>query len=193
MPRRICIINGHPDPCQTHFAHALAETYAMGARSNSHAVDIINAATLSFPWIENKGDFQTSSPPPDILKAQEAIKAADHIVIIFPLWLGGMPAFLKAFLEQVLRPGFAVDYKKGGMIRKRLKGRSVRVIITMAMPVWAYKYYYGAHSLKAIKVGILRFCGLSPIRTTLIGAVESPKTNHIRWLTKIGYLGRRAA
>ena len=40
-------------------------------------------------------------------KAQRAIASAEHIVIFFPLWLGTMPALLKAFLEQVLRPGFA--------------------------------------------------------------------------------------
>jgi putative NADPH-quinone reductase len=28
-------------------------------------------------------------------------------VIIYPLWLGAMPALLKGFFEQVFRPGFA--------------------------------------------------------------------------------------
>ena len=35
--------------------------------------------------------------------AQADIGWAQHIVLFFPLWLGDMPAVLKAFLEQVAR------------------------------------------------------------------------------------------
>ena len=31
---------------------------------------------------------------------------AEHLVFLFPLWLGDMPAVLKGFLEQLMRPGF---------------------------------------------------------------------------------------
>ena len=40
----------------------------------------------------------------------EAIVWSEHIVLVFPLWLGTMPAMLKGFLEQVLRPGIAFAY-----------------------------------------------------------------------------------
>jgi putative NADPH-quinone reductase len=50
---------------------------------------------------------------------------ADHLVIIYPLWLGSMPGMLKSFFEQLLRPGFAFAPAAGrGMPRKLLKGRS---------------------------------------------------------------------
>ncbi|HET8696394.1 MAG TPA: NAD(P)H-dependent oxidoreductase [Gammaproteobacteria bacterium] len=38
---------------------------------------------------------------------QAFIAWADHLVMVYPLWLGEMPALLKGFFEQVLRPGFA--------------------------------------------------------------------------------------
>ena len=48
--------------------------------------------------------------PEDVKEGQEAIVWADHIVFLYPLWLGDMPALLKAFLEQALRPGVALQY-----------------------------------------------------------------------------------
>jgi putative NADPH-quinone reductase len=92
--------------------------------------------------------------PPAIAKAQALIGAADHLVFVHPLWLGEMPALLKAFLEQVARPGFAYDIKKPPFRNGLLSGKSARVVITMGMPSWFYQIVYGSHSLKAMKVGI---------------------------------------
>src|SRR3546814_9849412 len=58
---------------------------------------------------------------------------ADHLVILYPLWLGDVPALLKGFLEQILRPGFAIDEGSTGMSAKLLTGRSARIIVTMGM------------------------------------------------------------
>jgi putative NADPH-quinone reductase len=68
---------------------------------------------------------------------------ADHLVIIYPLWLGSMPGMLKSFFEQLLRPGFAFAPAAGrGMPRKLLKGRSARIIVTMGMPALFYRWYF---------------------------------------------------
>ena len=48
--------------------------------------------------------------PVTLDEAAQAIKDAEHMVFIFPLWLGTMPALLKAFLEQAMRPGVAFAY-----------------------------------------------------------------------------------
>jgi putative NADPH-quinone reductase len=40
-------------------------------------------------------------PPNEaILAAQQTILEAEHLMIIYPLWLGTMPALVKAFFEQ---------------------------------------------------------------------------------------------
>lgn len=38
------------------------------------------------------------------------LQDAEHIVFVSPLWLGTMPALLKGFLEQVMRPDVALAY-----------------------------------------------------------------------------------
>ena len=116
------------------------------------------------------------------------------MVIVFPLWLGDMPARLKGFFEQALRPGFAIgEAAPGRLWKKLLKGRSARIIVTMGMPAFFYRLYYRSHSVKSLRRNILEFCGFSPVGTTLIGTVEdrSPGVREA-WLAKMRLLGAAA-
>ena len=51
----------------------------------------IEVASLDFPLLRTREDFEKGRPPESIKPAQDAIKWADHLVIIYPLWLGSMP------------------------------------------------------------------------------------------------------
>ena len=87
---------------------------------------------------------------------------AIDLVFIYPLWLGDMPALLKAFLEQVLRPQFAFRHD-GNRMDGGLKGRSARIVVTTGMPGWIYRSYYGAHSLRSFKYNIRHFVGIRQV------------------------------
>jgi putative NADPH-quinone reductase len=60
-------------------------------------------------------------------EAPDAIQSAAHIVLIFPLRHGTIPALLKALIEQVMRPGVALEYGRRGFPRGLLAGRSARL------------------------------------------------------------------
>lgn len=191
MAKHIVIIQGHPDAQIRHYGHALADEYAKGAQDGGHEVQRIEVAHLDFPLLRTKEDFEKGVPPDAIRQAQEMIKWANHLVIIYPLWLGSMPALLKAFLEQVFRPGFAFDYQTSGkMPRKLLTGKSARIIVSMGMPALIYRWFFFAHSLKNLQRNILGFSGIKPIRSTLIGSIEG-LTDHQRadWLDVLRDLG----
>lgn len=194
MTHRIVIIDGHPDNAGKRFVHALADCYDKGARSAGHEVARIVISTLDFPILRSNEDFQQGEPPAVIRECQKTIAWADHLVILYPLWLGAMPAILKSFFEQLLRPGFAFAPAKGkGLPHKLLKGKSARVIVTMGMPAFFYRWYYRAHSLKSLERNILAFCGIGPVRASLLGMVEamSPEKRQA-WLRKVEVLGRQA-
>lgn len=193
MPKRILIIQGHPDSASRHFCHALADEYAKGAQDANHEARRIEVAQLDFPLLRTKEEFEKGEPAPAIRQAQEAIRWADHVVILYPLWLGSMPALLKAFLEQVLRPGFAFEYQRGGMPKQLLKGTSARIVITMGMPSLIYRWIYFAHSLRSLKRNILASCGIAPVRSTLIGNIEGMKDEQrMAWLDEIRGIGMLA-
>ena len=194
--KRVVIIQGHPDPGTTmHFCHALAKEYARCAAEAGHEVRTIRVASLQFPLLRSAAEWEKGKPCAAIEEAQRSIAWADHLVIVFPLWLGDMPALVKGFFEQALRPGFAIDKATPGKLwKKRLKGKSARIIVTMGMPAFFYRLYYRAHSVKSLKRNILDFCGISPVRTSLVGTVESDAMGHREtWLAKIAALGSKAA
>lgn len=193
MAKHIVIIQGHPDPQDKHFCHGLGQAYQAGANDSGHEIKEIRVATLDFPLLRTQEDFNTGSPVPAIQQAQTSIKWADHLVIIYPLWLGTMPALLKGFFEQVFRPSFAFEQPAESKTwRKLLKGKSARIVVTMGMPALVYRWYFGAHSLKSLERNVLGFCGIGPISESLIGMIEAKDgTRREKWLAKMRTFGRK--
>ena len=85
--------------------------------------------------------------------------------------MGALPAILKGFLERVLQPDLVASSKQS-KFPKLLKGKSARVIITMGMPSFIYRWWFGAHDLKMLQRNILRFMGVNPIRSLIYGNIE---------------------
>ena len=191
--RRIVIIDGHPDRGPERFLHALAGAYAKGAQDAGHDVQVVNVANLGFPLLRTATDFESGRPPDVIRAAQEVILQADHLLILYPLWLGSMPALLKGFLEQLLRPSFTFEKRASGMPKKLLAGKSAHVVVTMGMPGTLYKWYYRSHGIKSFERNVLKFVGIAPVRTTVIGLMGNPSTSRQqKWLDKMSSWGTRA-
>jgi putative NADPH-quinone reductase len=186
---RIAIIDGHPDPDRRRFVHALADAYSDGASAAGHQVTRVEVARLDFPILRSQEEWMEGETPVAIQGAQETVLWAEHLVFLYPLWLGEVPALFKGFLEQVARPRFAFRYRDQGLPEKLLKGRSARVVVTMGMPGFFYSLVYRAHSLKSLERNILRFAGVGPIRHSIVGAVASSPGRRERWLHRMRELG----
>lgn len=173
MPRRILLIDGHPDPAPERFLRVLADAYRTGALAAGHEVREIKLADREFALLRSGEDFRHNPLSPALTDCQELLQWAEHWAVFYPLWLGSMPALLKGFFEQVLRPGFAFSAGAKGFPKKLLRGRSARVVVTMGMPALFYRWYFRAHSLKSFERNILTFVGIKPVHSTLVGSVES--------------------
>jgi putative NADPH-quinone reductase len=172
MLSTIIIIQGHPDCSRRHLCHALADAYADAAAQAGHSVTRVEIAGIEFPLLRTQEEFKSGTPPASLKPAVDAIVAADHIVLIFPLWLGTMPALVKGFLEQVMRPGVAFSYEKYGA-KKLLAGRSAHIVVTMGMLAWLYQTFFRSHSIRGLRRGVFKFAGFSPVRTTMFGMIEN--------------------
>jgi putative NADPH-quinone reductase len=190
--RNIVILDGHPHRQPDHFLHALARAYATGANAEGHSVRWIKLADLTVPLLNSLQDWEDEDLPEHLRGAQQAIEWAQHLAIFFPLWLGDMPAALKALLEQLLRPGFAFHSAGGTRWTKGLSGRSARIVVTMGMPAFVYRFYYGALGTRLLRRNILNFVGISPVRTTLIGNVEGSTKRNAAQLRAMVAIGGRA-
>lgn len=193
MTRSICIINGHPDASGEHFVPALADAYERGARGAGLDVSRIDIGALPIDFLHNQSEFD-APPAAQIAEERNKLAAADHLVLVFPLWLGCMPARLKAFLEQLARNEFliATTNDGAGWPAQKMKGKSARVIVTMGMPGFAYATMFGGHSVKALEQGVLRISGFKPVRRTILGGVEAAgRAGRAKMLHKVERLGRR--
>lgn len=194
VSKSIVIVNGHPDTDPAHFCHALAAAYRRGAEAGGHTVTTVSVADLHFPMLRNPRDFADAPSPEELIPAREALLEADHLVLIYPLWLGTLPALTKGFLEQVFHKDTAFEPEnKNSWPRGRMNGKSARVIVTMGMPALVYRIWFGAHSLKSLERNILKFLGFKPVRDTIFGMVEHVGLEKRQaWLRQIEGLGHAA-
>ncbi len=194
MSSNIMIVQGHPDPAGEHFCHGLEQAYREGAEAAGHEVRGVNVARLSFPMLSRREDWYGELPE-SLQESRQMLEAANLLVLIYPLWLGTMPAILKAYIEQLFRPGIALQDSESDQDwpRQLLAGKRCRIVVTMGMPARIYRWVYRAHSLRSLERNILKFCGIKPVRESLFGMVEAVSdSKRQQWLAQMRELGRKA-
>ncbi|MEL7223084.1 MAG: NAD(P)H-dependent oxidoreductase, partial [Bacteroidota bacterium] len=130
---------------------------------------------------------------PDLLEAQEKLKWADHLVWVYPVWWGSVPAIMKGFLDRVLLPGFAFQKREGSVWwDKYFTGKTAHLITTMDQPTWYYRLVYKSPSHYAMKKLTMNFIGVKSVKITAIGPIRlSTVAFREKWLGKIQRLGER--
>jgi len=92
------VIQGQPDPSGNRLCHALAAAYVECARAVGHKVQYFDAAQLNFPLLRAQEDWQQgiTVTPRSLREAQAACAVAQtaKLVLIYPLWLGTLPALV---------------------------------------------------------------------------------------------------
>lgn len=188
----VLIVQGHPDPAGTQLCHAIAHAHHNAAEANGHTVERIDVAHEDIPYLRSATDWERAILTHVAATGQAAITKADHIVLIYPLWMGDMTALLKSWIEQVLRPAFAFK-QDGARKRGALIGKSARAIVTMGMPGFVYKWFFLAHFLRNLVRNILKFSGRRPVRWSIFGNAEDPSRQaQKRFLANATQLGRAA-
>lgn len=182
MKKNILIINGHPR--QKSFSHSWASSYQRGAEKNFN-VTILSLGDLKFNPILMNGYKEIQPLEDDLLYAQQQLMAADHVVIITPIWWAGPPALLKGFFDRVMLPGFAFKYRKNSSLwDKLLAGKTGHLIVTSDGPTWWLQWLRGDSAVKMIKLGVMDFVGIKPVKVTRIGALNTKTHNEIVELLK---------
>lgn len=191
MPKKILIINGHPN--EQSFNVGIAEAYKKGVQESDAEVQEIVISQLDFNPNLSNGYQKRTELEPDLLEAWEKIKWADHLVWVHPVWWGGLPAIMKGFIDRLFLPGMAFQYKENSISwDKLLKGKTGHIITTLDQPSWYYGLISGKPSVNQLKKTVLEFCGITPVKVTYVGIVKtSTAESRKKWLTKIEKLGIR--
>lgn len=191
--KKVLLINGHPD--KESFCHELALSYKKGADSAGLECKVINLIDLNFNPVLYYGYRKRTELEPDLLAIQKDILEADHLVFVYPNWWGTYPALLKGFFDRVFLPRYAFKYRENSLLwDKLLVGKTARLIVTMDTPKWYYFLVYKNAGHNSIKVGILEFCGIKPVKITSFGPIKSSdESKRLNWLQKVEKLGRKVA
>lgn len=193
MTKRILVLLGHPD--QESFCGELADTYDKTARTHGHEVRLLRLGELHFDPILRQGYKKgMQALEPDLVAAQQAIAWAEHLVFVYPIWWGAMPALLKGFIDRVFLPSFAYKYRRGSsMWDKLLEGRSADLLVTMDAPPWYFRWVQRMPGHNQMKKTILEFCGITPVRIASFGPIRSASEKQLQsWIGMAAQLARLA-
>ena len=102
MSKRILLILAHPAPQS--FCHALAEQYVLGATQAGADIKQLTLSELNFDLSFQGYKTESAQLEPDLQEAQRLIQWAEHLVFVYPLWWGAMPALLKGFIKLAVKP-----------------------------------------------------------------------------------------
>ncbi len=191
MPKCL-VLNGHPlDPS---FNAALADRYQQTLERAGIEVRRMDIGAMVIPELTTRkpGDADMRG---DVADVWDGMVWADHVVIVHPLWWGGMPAKLKALFDITLHSGKAYRYQgRSPLPLGLLKGRSARMIVTSDTPGWFMALGYGNAHFRAMKKQILGFAGLAPVHRTHISVMRnSSPDQRDRFLQHVATTARRDA
>jgi len=187
--KNILIINAHPD--KESLCTELALNYQSGAEAAGARCKLVHLTDLQFDPILRQGYRQVMPLEPDLLKMQQDLFAADHLVMVYPNWWGTYPALLKGFIDRMFLPGFAFKFKEKSVFQEKLlTDKTARLIVTMDTPAWYYSLIYKQPGHRSMKKGILEFAGIKPVKITSFSPVKSATPQQrSKWLAKVNKLG----
>jgi putative NADPH-quinone reductase len=115
------------------------------------------------------------------------------LVLVYPNWWGFMPAVTKGFFDRIFLPGFAFKNHSGkNFPEKLLKGKSIRIMVTMDTPKWWFYLMYRASQYQILKDIIFGYVGFDPIRFSTFGFIrKSTDEQRAKWLCRAEQLGKQ--
>lgn len=113
---RVHVIHAHP--VETSYNRALFQTVVDSLEARGHEVDALNLHEEGFsPVLTREERLRYHDVPgnvtPDIRPYVDRLRAADAMVIVFPVWNEGFPAILKGYFDRIFLPGVAFRIEGG--------------------------------------------------------------------------------
>ena len=192
--KKIFILLAHPDATHT-LSGELALLYETAAKEAGHEVRRQNLGEMRFDPILHKGYKEIQPLEPDLVKFQDNVRWADHLVVIYPNWWCTMPALLKGMFDRVWLPGFAFNMRKDKQgapatgWHKRLRGKTARVMVLSGTHPYLIMLMFGDYT-NEIKRGILWFAGFK-VRVSKFGPTDqAPEWKKNEWRRQAAWLGK---
>jgi len=125
-------------PVAQSFTMAIARAFVSELERLGHRPVTYDLYRMGFNPVLTAGELAPTeaehSISPDVAKAQQDIRGADALTLIYPLWWMSMPAILKGYVDRVFARGFAYEVKDG-IVRGLLSGKQSVLITVSGAPL----------------------------------------------------------
>ncbi len=185
----VSVILGHPD--QGSFNHAIAETAAAALKESGHQVLFHDLYGEKFdPVLPSCEISKDARLDPLVKRHCDEIARAEGIVIVHPNWWGQPPAVMKGWIDRVIRPGVAYEFKEGdggeGVPCGLLKAKAAVVFNTSNTDPERERTVFGDPLDTIWKNCVFGLCGVTDVRRrTFSVIVTSTEMQRERWLKEV--------
>ena len=120
---RILVVFAHP--LETSFVSALHARVVAIMRARGHIVDDLDLYAEKFdPVMSREGLLHyvdTKTNTREVESYVQRLRAAEALVLVFPVWFDGLPAIMQGYFQRVFLPGVSVCIDEAGLFHPNLK------------------------------------------------------------------------
>jgi NAD(P)H dehydrogenase (quinone) len=192
-------------PVEESFTMALARRYTAELERLGHNQQTYDLYRMGFNPVLAAQELSPSGPNHlaalDVMKAQNDIRAADVLTVIYPLWWMSMPAIMKGYVDRVFARGFAYE-SHNGVVRGLLAGKKAVLITVSGAPLpllvksgnWnAVQVLQDTHILRSTGFELLEHLHFDEITPDLSKVVADRCMAHVRDCAAKHFPGATAA
>jgi NAD(P)H dehydrogenase (quinone) len=120
---RILVVYAHP--LETSFIAALHLCAVKTLRAGGHNVDDLDLYAERFDPVMSREQFahyvDTSANTREVAVYVKRLRAAEALVLVFPVWFDGLPAMMQGYFQRVFLPGVALRIDEKGLFHPNLR------------------------------------------------------------------------
>jgi NAD(P)H dehydrogenase (quinone) len=114
---RVLVVYAHP--LETSFVSALHARIVETLRVGGHSVDDLDLYAEKFDPVMSREQMRVYVDPKANTREVEPyvarLRAAEALVLVFPVWFDGLPAILQGYFQRVFLPGVSVRIDEAGL------------------------------------------------------------------------------
>ena len=157
---KIFLVYGHYN--EKSFNAAIRDTFIEEAKKNGHFVDCLDLYKENFNPV-----YHGEEPDTDVIDHRNRIEKCDVITLIAPIWNFRMPAIVEGWIDKVLAPPWAFQFKKlvgnYGYPFGNLKNKKAIIFCTYGSPRLAITTFFLNLPIRRLKRGVFYICGIKKI------------------------------
>jgi NAD(P)H dehydrogenase (quinone) len=119
---RVLVVYAHP--LETSFIAALHLRAVETLRGGGHSVDDLDLYAERFDPVMSREQFahyvDANMNAREVESYVKRLRAAEALVLVFPVWFDGLPAMMQGYFQRVFLPGVALRIDENGLFHPNL-------------------------------------------------------------------------